>query len=205
MNQTLSVDRLVESSLGEKPWVEVYGSRGLPDWLRQHALGLAFSTYQTGKLFLIGAQGDKLSVFERTFDRAMGLYGNSQTLWLGTRYQLWRFENMLRPGRSMRGTTSSTSRASATPPATSISTISPSKTRAASSSRPPPATAWPRSAWSAVFSRCGCLRSSAGWPCEDRCHLNGLALRDGKARYVTAISRATSWTARATGGPPAVA
>ena len=38
---------------------------------------------------------------------------------------------------------------------------------------------------------------------EDRCHLNGLALRDGKARYVTAVSRSDvvdGWRDRRTAG-----
>jgi uncharacterized protein (TIGR03032 family) len=33
---------------------------------------------------------------------------------------------------------------------------------------------------------------------EDRCHLNGLGLRDGRPRYVTALARAIS---RPAGGP----
>lgn len=42
----------------EKPWVEVYGSRGLPDWLARQGLSLAFSTYQTyqTRTFLRGCQ-----------------------------------------------------------------------------------------------------------------------------------------------------
>jgi hypothetical protein len=28
----------------------------------------------------------------------MGLWADGQTLWLSTLYQLWRFENLLRPG-----------------------------------------------------------------------------------------------------------
>ena len=74
--------------------------------LRRHLDGvwqrvsLAFTTYQTGKLFLVGVKENRqLAVFERTFNRCMGLYAASdQTLWVSSLYQLWRFENALQPG-----------------------------------------------------------------------------------------------------------
>ena len=88
----------------EAPWIEVTGSPHLASWLAEQRLSLAFTTYQTGKLFLLGRHPDgQLAVFERTFNRAMGLWADGQTLWLGTRYQLWRFENLLRPGEVYQG------------------------------------------------------------------------------------------------------
>ena len=85
----------------EAPWIEVTGSPHLAGWLAQQRIGLAFTTYQTGKLFFLGLRPDGgLAVFERTFSRAMGLWADGQTLWLGTPYQLWRFENALRPGEA---------------------------------------------------------------------------------------------------------
>jgi len=76
-------------------------------------LSLAFTTYQTGKMFLLGRQPDgRLSVFERTFNRCMGLCTGdqhsqngghgAQTLWMSSLYQLWRFENVLPPGQLTR-------------------------------------------------------------------------------------------------------
>ncbi len=65
---------------------------------------MAFTTYQTGKLFLIGLQPDaRLSVFERTFNRCLGLWGDGQTLWMTSLYQLWRFENALELGQTANG------------------------------------------------------------------------------------------------------
>jgi uncharacterized protein (TIGR03032 family) len=88
----------------EAPWIEVTGSPHLAGWLAQERLSLAFTTYQTGKLFFLGLRPDGgLAVFERTFSRAMGLWADGQTLWLGTLYQLWRFENALRPGEAHQG------------------------------------------------------------------------------------------------------
>ncbi len=79
-------------------------SRGFVDWLISQNVSLAISTYQTGKLFLIGHNEDgRFSVFDRTFERAMGLAGNDQTIYMATLYQLWRLENVLPPGVTTEG------------------------------------------------------------------------------------------------------
>jgi hypothetical protein len=98
-------DIYAPSALGggasDAPWIEVTGSSHLASWLAEQRLSLAFTTYQTGKLFFLGLRPDGgLAVFERTFSRAMGLWADGQTLWLSTLYQLWRFENVLRPGET---------------------------------------------------------------------------------------------------------
>ena len=60
---------------------------------------LAFTTYQAGKLFLIGLQPDgRLSVHDRNFERIMGLAASQDSLWMTTLYQIWRFSNFLDPG-----------------------------------------------------------------------------------------------------------
>ncbi len=203
MDQTVPVNSKSESSPAEKPWVEVYGSRDLPDWLARQALSLAFSTYQTGKLFLVGSNADRLSVFERTFDRAMGLYGNAQTLWLGTRYQLWRFENMLPAEQFHEGH----DRLYVPRVGYTTGDLDNHEIAVEDSGR-------------VVFAAtaCNCLATLSPkcsfqplWlppfisklATEDRCHLNGLALRDGKARYVTVVSQSDvvdGWRDRRTAG-----
>ena len=63
----------------------ITASRGFVDWLVSQDVSLAISTYQTGKLFLIGHNPNgQFSVFERTFERAMGLAGNDQTIFMAT-------------------------------------------------------------------------------------------------------------------------
>src|SRR5579862_2424162 len=37
-----------------EPWLEVTSSRYFADWLAQERVSLAFTTYQSGKLFLLG-------------------------------------------------------------------------------------------------------------------------------------------------------
>jgi uncharacterized protein (TIGR03032 family) len=88
----------------DQPWVEASVSRDFPGWLAEQRVGLAFSTYQAGKLFLIG-QSPKgtISVFERTFNRCMGLCATEQSLWMSSLYTLWRFENALAAGENYQG------------------------------------------------------------------------------------------------------
>ena len=93
-----------ETPAGQARALELLPSRQFPDWLGEQNLSLAFTTYQAGKLFFVGRQdGGRLSVFERTLNRCMGmaLYGDS--LYVSTLYQLWRFENALLPGQQSEG------------------------------------------------------------------------------------------------------
>ena len=75
-------------------------SRHFTTWLAENGISLAFTTYQAGKLFLLGHNPNgEISIFERTMDRCMGMWSDSQTLYVSTLYQLWRFENALEPGQ----------------------------------------------------------------------------------------------------------
>src|SRR4051794_39189318 len=95
---TLSPVRVAE------PWLEVTCSRHFTTWLAEQGLSLGCTTYQTGKLLLFGRKLDgELAVFERTFNRCMGLWGDGQTLWMNSLFQLWRLENVLRPGELYQG------------------------------------------------------------------------------------------------------
>jgi uncharacterized protein (TIGR03032 family) len=88
----------------EEVWFSASASPGLPDWLASHRVSLALTTYQAGKLILVGLRGDgRLTVFERTFSRCMGLCPDGEDLWLCTLYQIWRFANVLRPGQEYEG------------------------------------------------------------------------------------------------------
>ncbi len=86
--------------LEERQDFEITVSRHLTTWLAEQQVSLAFAT-PPAKLFLIGLRPDgQLSVFERTFDKSMGLAKvGTNTLYLGTRYQIWRLENPLPPGQ----------------------------------------------------------------------------------------------------------
>ncbi len=78
-----------------EPWLQVQGSRHFLDWLGEVRISLAFTTYQTGKIFFVGRKQDQnIAVFERTFNHCMGLFASpdGRTLWLSSKFQIWRFE-----------------------------------------------------------------------------------------------------------------
>jgi uncharacterized protein (TIGR03032 family) len=178
------------SSAGVKnePWLEVTGSPHLANWLAEHHVSLAFTTYQTGKLFLLGRHPEgRLAVFERTFNRAMGLWADGQALWLSTLFQLWRFENMLRPGELYQGH----DRLYVPKMANTTGDLDIHDIAIDHAGRPLfvatsfgcIATLSERSSFTPLWRPAFLSKLAA----EDRCHLNGLALVDGRPRYATAV------------------
>ncbi len=86
------------------PRLEMNGSRLFVTWLKDQNASLAFTTYQAGKLFMIGMKDDaNLSVYERTFERCMGLGLGRNGFWMSNLYQMWRFENFLDSGTTPEG------------------------------------------------------------------------------------------------------
>ena len=84
--------------------LRIQGSRLFSKWLAEQRVSLAFTTYQVGKVFFIGLMPDgKLSVYERSFDRSMGIAARDGRVWMSARRQLWRFENFLEPGTAIDG------------------------------------------------------------------------------------------------------
>jgi uncharacterized protein (TIGR03032 family) len=172
-----------------EPWIEVYSSRDFPAWLAEQRVSLAFSTYQTAKLFFIGLRADgQLAVFERTFNRCMGLWTDGQTLWLSTLYQLWRFENALPPGHLHDGcdrlyvprvgyTTGDLD-------VHDIAVEAGGRVLFVNTKFSCLATLAERDSFTPLWRPPFVSRLAP----EDRCHLNGLALEDGRARYLTAVS-----------------
>ena len=75
--------------------LQISYSPGLETWLDEQRVSLAFAV-PPSKLFLIGLDaGGGLSVFERTFNKCMGLAAaGPETIYLGTRYQIWRLQHV---------------------------------------------------------------------------------------------------------------
>src|SRR5262245_57271980 len=82
-------------------------SNGLWQWLAETQASIAFTTYQAGRLFLIGTKPDGgMRAHERRVDHCQGLWTDGGSLWLSSRSILWRFANDLPPGeRTERGAT----------------------------------------------------------------------------------------------------
>lgn len=196
------------------PSLEITASRQFTSWLAEQNLSLAFTTYQAGKVFFIGLQPNgQLSVFERTFERCMGLYAEGSTLYMSSLYQLWRFENALSAGEVhngydgvyvpqvgyITGDLDVHDVVVEVPPQPPLSRGEQEKQNYV-----PPLTKGGLGGVIFVNTLFSCLATVSEkysflplWQppfisklaAEDRCHLNGLALRDGLPRYVTAVSQ----------------
>ena len=98
-----SQEKIVEEMPTENRF-ELFTSRQFPNWLAERGCSLGLTTYQSGKLFFLGSNSSGgLSVFERSFERPMGLYADEQQIWLSTLYTLYRFTNSLPKGRIEEG------------------------------------------------------------------------------------------------------
>jgi uncharacterized protein (TIGR03032 family) len=173
----------------EDPWIEVTSTRQFPAWLAEQRIGLGFTTYQAGKLFLLGRHPDgRLSVFERTFNRCMGLWGDGQTLWMSSLYQLWRFENVLAPGELYNGhdrlyvprvgyTTGDLD-------VHDLAVDAGGRVLFVNTRFSCLATLSERASFTPLWRPPFISKLAA----EDRCHLNGLAMEEGHPRYMTAVN-----------------
>jgi uncharacterized protein (TIGR03032 family) len=170
--------------------IAFHASPGFGQWLAAQDVSLAFTTYQSGKLFLVGRDAAcRPAIFERSFTRCMGLYATSETLYVSTLFQLWRFENALAPGEMHE----SHDRVYVPQVAYTTADVDVHDVAVESSGR----IVFANTAFNCVAAVSerhsfdplwvpGFVRELVG---EDRCHLNGIALRDGKARYVTVAAR----------------
>jgi uncharacterized protein (TIGR03032 family) len=173
--------------------LEIDTSRQLLDWLADQQLSIALTTYQIGKLFTLGLKPNgELSVFERSFNRCMGLCPTANGFYLSSLYQIWRFENIFTHGEQQ----DSYDRLYV--PQVGYTTGDCDIHDMAVDGDGQLVFA------NTLFS---CLATTSGthsfrplWQppfisrlaAEDRCHLNGLALRDGRPAFVTAVSRSDS-------------
>jgi uncharacterized protein (TIGR03032 family) len=181
---------VAENPIPEQPKVEITGSRQFNAWLLESKASLAFTTYQSGKLFLIGVSADgRLSIFERTFNRCMGLWGDAQTLYMSTLYQLWRFENALEAGENANGY----DRLYVPRVAWTTGDVDAHDVMVDGSGRvlfvntlfSCLATVSERYSFVPLWHPPFITKLAA----EDRCHLNGLALEGGAPAYVTAVAQ----------------
>lgn len=172
------------------PKFEIASSRQFPEWMAEQRISLAFTTYQAGKLFLLGLNpSGRLSVFERTFNRCMGLAGDGQTLWMSTLYQLWRLENALAPGQTAEGYDRFYI------PRTAYTTGDLDIHDIGVGTDGKPVFIATLFGCVATLSETHSIRPLWKPPfisrlaAEDRCHLNGLAMDAGVPRYVSAVSK----------------
>jgi len=166
-------------------------SRGFGNWLIRNNCSLAFSSYQTGQLFLVGMlPNGQVSFHQQNYVRAMGLHATPQRLYVGSLFQIWRLENVLAPHeranehfdrlyvpRNAQTTGDIDVHELNVDKAGRVIFVNTKFSCIATMS----VTHGFRPLWKPPF----ISRLAA----EDRCHLNGLAMEDGAPAYVTAVSR----------------
>jgi uncharacterized protein (TIGR03032 family) len=159
------------------------------DLLRQLGGSLLVSTYQANKLLVARATRDGLSMLVRTFERPMGLAAAADRLTVGTRNQVWVLRNA--PDLAPRVEPAGAHDACYLPRFCHVT-----------GDVGVHELAWAGGELWLVNTRFSCLCTLGAdysfvprWrppfvsalAAEDRCHLNGLGVADGRPRFVTAL------------------
>lgn len=183
-------DRGVEPAVDELPF-ELLASPGLAAWLAGERFSLAFTTYQSGGLYFLGLDADGgLALSGTTYDRASGMGLQGRQLYLAGRSQFWRLDEVLGgTGETWAGH----DRLYVPRLAWVTGSLQVHDVAVDTSGR----VLFVNTLFSclAVPSEGHSFRPlwrppwiSALAP-EDRCHLNGVALADGRPAFATAVSR----------------
>lgn len=162
--------------------------------LHQLRASLLVTTYQANKLLVVRAAGGGLSTLVRTFDQPMGLASCERRLAMGTRNQIWFLRDA--PDIAPR----------IEPAGLHDACFLPRSCHVTGDIRGHEI-AWAGDELWIVNTRFSCLCTLdpdysfvPRWrppfinslAAEDRCHLNGLAMQDGRPRYVTALGETDS-------------
>jgi len=167
-----------------------------PDLLRQLGCSLLVSTYQAGRLILIRPIGDALNTHFRCFHSPMGIAYQAGTgrLAIGARHEVWRFRNQ--PDAA----------AKLDPPGVDDAVFLPRQRLYTGDIRIHEID-WVGDELHAINTRFSCLctfdqehsfrpvwkpRFISALAPEDRCHLNGLAIVDGRPKYATCLGETDS-------------
>jgi len=198
-SQTAPSSEASEAPAPEETKISV--SHGLASWLIANQTSIAFTSYQSGRLFLVGVMPDgTVSVNQQAFSRAMGICWDRGGLWLASKIQLWRLENILPEGMLAENRFD----LALMPRRTFITgNIDVHEIGADEEGEPvfvntsysclatlDPVDSF-RPVWKPKF-----ISELAP---EDRCHMNGLGMLAGKPKYVTAVSQtdaADGWHGR---------
>ncbi len=171
--------------------IECAASAEFQGWLSRAGGSLAVTTYQAGKVAMIGWDGRQITLLMRHFDKPLGLAVQGSRIALATRHDVWVFSNAPLLAHDYREDQPGRYDALYLPRATfhtgDLHTHD---------------LAFQENDLLLVNTRFSCLarmsRDHSFTPVwrpgfvsdlvpEDRCHLNGVAIRDGRPRYVTAL------------------
>jgi uncharacterized protein (TIGR03032 family) len=168
---------------------------GFTAWLAETRMSIALTTYQAGRIILLGLRPDgTLRAHERLIEQCQGLWTDGSEIWVSGKTMLWRFANTVPPGMmTQRGADRVfIPREARVTGALDIHDIGLGVL--GDMARPGPIFVTTQYNCLATISDRAAFRPlwrppfvSALMP-EDRCHLNGLAMDNGTPAYVTAIS-----------------
>ncbi len=173
----------------------------IPEILDHFGITLMVTTYQAGRLVMLRSQGGVLNTHFRSFDKPMGLAIDGNRLAVGAATSIWEFHNLPAVCRKV---DAKVNKENPTPvhhdacflPRTTHWTGDIQIHEMTWIGEGPSAELW------AVNTRFSCLCKRSDLYCfepvwrppfidryvpGDCCHLNGLAVRDGRVRYVTAL------------------
>jgi uncharacterized protein (TIGR03032 family) len=177
----------------------------LPALLREVVGSLLVSTYQSGRVILVRADGGALNTHFRSFPSPMGLALGPRYLAIGTAREVWEYRNVPAAARRL------------DPPGKHDACFLPRACHVTGDIRVHDMAFAGDELW-VVNTKFSCLcvldRDHSFVPRwrppfisalapEDRCHLNGLAVVDGRPRYVTALGRSDApagWRETKAGG-----
>ncbi len=180
-------------------------SRNFRLWLAENRCSLAFSAYHAGILFLLGLGRDgKLTKSTHRFSRCMGIHGDAEKIWASSLHQVWRFSNHIGDHAKELGF----DRIYRPRVAYVTGDLDIHEMGETADGQ----LIFVNTLYSCLAKLSDTLSFQPVWipsfisrlAAEDRCHLNGLAMKDGQAFAVTAISQSDvgqGWREhRATGG-----
>jgi uncharacterized protein (TIGR03032 family) len=182
-----------------------YHTASLPRLLREIGGSLIVSTYQSGRVIVIRADGEQLNTHFRAFRRPMGIAVSANRLAIGTQHSVWDYHDLPDAGCKLE------------PPGRHDACFLPRSCHVTGQINIHEIAFAKQGLWIAN-TRFSCLcrldRRHSFVPSwrppfitalapEDRCHLNGLAVREGQVRWATAFGTtdtAQGWRQNIHGG-----
>ncbi len=166
-------------------------SGGLVGLLASLKISVAFSSYQSGKFYLLGRNPEGgLMVNEQFFRQAMGIHVSGGTIYLATLSEIVRLENVLEPNQRINDTFDAcfvprTAHVTGALDAHDLGIDRDGRILFVNTRFNCLSTISERHSFRPVWTPPFVSRIVD----EDRCHLNGMAMRDGRPAFVTAVSR----------------
>ncbi len=166
-----------------------YYTADLPQVLQELGSSVIISTYQSGRVVMIRADGEQLNTHFRAFPRPMGIAVAERRLAIGTQHFVWEYHDPPDAGHRLE------------PPGRHDACFLPRFCHVTGKINIHEI-AFTEQGLTIANTRFSCLcrldRRHSFVPCwrppfitalapEDRCHLNGLAVREGRASWVTAF------------------